>query len=282
MTERTTAPTPDAELDLLGDDLDDLDLLDAECAYDPLEMDEEKDLDEKAETFGYKGSPAEAAAAAAAADAARPQLPARERIERLFADMPPFKGWFLAIVEACREPQPTAAVERVVDDLRSRRQCVYGAANFCAMLCDAGALRKLTVDGAPYEDVEPQLEEVEENGRTYLRPTPPPEALWQATPEALEALADNDPFDALLSILDEQEAYLGVFREILGMCDSDGSSINQIKQQVNSNPALEYPKKSAQFFMDYLDRNGAIVWEGAWKLTDVGRRLLEHLEAQSA
>ena len=62
------------------------------------------------------------------------------------------------------------------------------------------------------------------------------------------------------------------------MCDGDGSSINQIKQQVNSNPILEYPKKTAQFFMDYLDRNGAIGWDGAWKITEIGRALLGHLE----
>ena len=49
---------------------------------------------------------------------------------------------------------------------------------------------------------------------------------------------------------------------------------------MNTNPALEYPKKSAQFFMDYLDRNGAIAWEGAWKITEVGRRLLARLESR--
>ena len=257
---------------------DDEDLFGAECGYDPLEEAEEKDLDEKAETFGYKGMPEEVAQGGG--DDARPAVPARERIERLFEDMPPYRGWFIAILDACREPQDSEGIGRVVDGLRSRRQCVYDTANFCAMLSDVGALEKLTREGKPYAEVEPQLEEVVEDGRTYLRPTPPPAAVWKTTADGLEALADNDPLGTLVGIVRERAAYTDVFREILGMCDGDGSSIDQIKKQVNTNPALEYPKKSAQFFMDYLDRNGAIAWEGAWKITEVGRQLLARLESR--
>lgn len=264
MTDRTTEKLPDDEFCMYGTD----------CAYDPFEEAEEKDSDERAETFGYLGSPDEAVPAPPASG---PAVPARERIERLFADMPPYRGWFLKLIEACKEPRDLQGVGEVVEDLRSRRRCVYTAANFCAMLESAGAFEKVTCDGLPYSEVEPQLEEVEEDGKTFLRPTPPPEALWRSTPEALEVLADNDPLAALLQIVEDQKDYTGVFAEILEMCDGDGSSIGQIKSQVNSNPALEYPKKTAQFFMDYLDRNGAIEWDGAWKITEVGRDLLERL-----
>lgn len=254
---------------------DELDLIETDCGYDPLEEVEEKDADEKAETFGYKGSPDEAAQDAPE----KPQLPARERIAQLFDDMPPFKRWFLAILDACKEERTARQVEELVDGFEKKRQCVYSAASFCTMLESAGALQKLTVDGTPYEEVEPQLVEVEEDGRKFLRPTPPPEVVWRTTPEGLEALGDDDPLGELVQIVDGQEqGYEDVFREILGMCDGDGSSINQIKQQVNSNPILEYPKKTAQFFMDYLDRNGAIEWDGAWKITEIGRALLGHLE----
>jgi hypothetical protein len=266
MTEATTCAPTDEELELL----------DADCAYDPLDEVEEKDDDEKAETFGYRGTPEEAAPA----PAAKPQVPAAERIEQLFDDMVPFKRWFLAILEACRQAQPTAAVEALVDGLQSKRHSVYTPTSFCTMLEAAGALEKLTLDGEPYGEVEPQLEEVEEDGRTYLRPTPPPEAQWRTTAAGLEALADNRPIDALVQIVEEQADYVDVFREILGMCEGDGSSVVQIREQVNTNPVLEYPKKSAQFFMDYLDRNGAIEWDGAWKITQVGRQLLEYLETR--
>ena len=161
---------------------DDLDLLDADCAYDPLDEVEEKDADEKAETFGYKGSPDEAARPAPEAST---QLPAQERIERLFADMPPYRRWFLAILDACKEAQDAGRIAQIVDGLESKRQCVYSSASFCTMLEEAGALCKLTADGEPYERVEPQLVEVEENGRTYLRPVPAPEAFWQTTPEEI-------------------------------------------------------------------------------------------------
>lgn len=255
---------------------DDLDLIEGDCGYDPLEEVEDKDADEKAETFGYKGSPDEAHD-----EPSKPQRPARERIAQLLADMPPFKRWFLAILDSCRTERTAQQVEELVNGFEKKHQCVYSAASFCTMLEEAGALQKLTVDGTPYEDVEPQLIEVEEDGKKFLRPTPPPEVVWKTTPEGLEALGADDPLGELVQIVDGQEqAYAGVFQEILGMCDGDGSSINQIKQQVNSNPVLEYPKKTAQFFMDYLDRNGAIEWDGAWKITEVGRALLNHLEGR--
>lgn len=261
----------DASLD------DDQDLLDEGCDYDPLDEPEEKDADEEAETFGYKGSPEQVKQDASET---KPQIPAKERIKNLFADMPPYKVWFLTILESCRTAQTAQQIERTVGALESKRQCVYSAASFCTMLEEAGALEKCTADGSPYEEVKPQLAEVEENGKKYLRPVAPPEAMWKTTPEGLKALDDNNPLSELFRIVDDREsAYASVFLEILGMCDGDGSSIGQIKQQVNSNPVLEYPKKTAQFFMDFLDRNGAIEWNGAWKITDIGRKLQEHLES---
>lgn len=258
-------------------DGDELEMFEDGCAYDPLDVEEEKDADEKAETFGYIGTPDEAPGTAAAEQAAQ-EIPARERIARLFDDMPPYKRWLIDIMQACREPQRAEAIEQMVEGLRAKRHCVFNAASFRTMLEEAGALEKLTLDGEPYGEVEPKLEEVEEDGKTYLRPTQPPEAMWRTTPEGLEAIEANDPLDALTQIVTEQGDYVEVFAEILGMCEGDGASINEIKKQVNTNPVLEYPKKTAQFFMDYLDRNSAIEWDGAWKTTEVGRRLLQRLE----
>lgn len=262
--------------DNILDGCDDLGMFGEGCDYDPLEVEEEKDADEKAETFGYIGAPDEAAAAQ---KADVQEIPARERIARLFDNMPPYKRWFVDIMQACREPQRAEAIENMVEGLRAKKHCVFNAASFRAMLEEAGALEKLTLDGQPYGEVEPKLEEVEEDGRKYLRPTQPPEAMWRTTAEGLEAVQANDPLDALTEIVAEQGEYVAVFMEILGMCDGDGASIDEIKAQVNSNPVLEFPKKTAQFFMDYLDRNGAIEWGGAWKTTEVGRRLLRRLES---
>ena len=261
-------------------DGDELAMFEEGCDYDPLDIEEEKDADEKAETFGYIGTPEEAVESAQGEEAR--EIPARERIEQLFEDMPPYKRWLIDILQACREAKRAEDIENVVEGLRAKRHCVFNAASFRTMLEEAGALEKLTLGGEPYGEVEPKLEEVEEDGKKYLRPTQPPEAMWKTTPEGLEAIEANDPLDALIQITDEQADYTDVFAEILGMCEGDGASINEIKMQVNTNPVLEYPKKTAQFFMDYLDRNDAIEWDGAWKTTEVGRKLLERLEKKQA
>lgn len=254
------------------------------CRYNPLDDEgEERDADEMAETFGYTASAEEARRELELQRenrCAKRLAPARERIDALLADMSPFRRMLLTILDTCREPREAGDLEGVVESLKSKRRSVYSAASLCTMLEEAGALRRLTEDGEPYEQVEPRLEEVQEGGRRYLRPVAPPAAYWQVTTDGLSVLEDDDPLRDLLGVIDQWDSrYRGVFQEILEMCAGEGSSITSIREAVNSDPVLQYPKKSAQFFMDYLDRDGAIAWDGAWKLTEVGEGLLERLQA---
>jgi predicted transcriptional regulator len=267
MTNQMADVTPEDDLGMLGE----------ECTYDPLAETDERDADERAETFGYRASAEEARREQEAPDDGDRVAPAAERIERLLEDMAPFRSWLLAILRACREPQGGERVKGLVAELQRRQQSVYGAESLCAMLVQAGALRKLTSDGEPYEEVAPELVEVEQGGRRYLRPTEPPAAVWQTTPEGAAALEEHDPLSTLLRVVDDRKKYMSVYLEILEMCEGDGASIGEVRRQVNTNPALGYPRKSAQLFMDDLERNDAIEWEGAWKTTEVGQRLLEAL-----
>ena len=89
-------------------DADELAMFEEGREYDPLDVEEEKDADERAETFGYIGTPEEAAAAQ---KPAAQEIPARERIEQLFEDMPPFKRWLINIMQVCREPQRAEDIE---------------------------------------------------------------------------------------------------------------------------------------------------------------------------
>lgn len=257
---------------------EDEDLLFTEaCGYDPLFEEEEKDADEIAETFGYIGDPAELAPRTELEEA--PLAPASERIEALFENMLPYKRNFLAFLDFCKEARDEVDVQVFVDGMQAKRKSVYTGEMICSMLERAGALEKLTETGLPYQDVEPQLEEVEEDGVVKLRPVPAPPAQWRTTFAGLEALEKDDPTGVLREIIAEHERYTSVFKEILEACSQEGGiSINDLKEQVNKNPALEYPKKTAQYFMDYLDRNGAIEWSGsAWVITAVGEQILNDL-----
>lgn len=257
---------------------EDDDLLFTEAdGYDPLFEEEEKDADEIAETFGYIGDPAELAPRTELEEV--PLAPASERIEALFENMLPYKRSFLEFLDFCKEPRGEVDVQVFIDGLRAKRKSVYTGEMICEMLERAGALEKLTETGLPYQDVEPQLEEVEEDGVVKLRPVPAPPAQWRTTFAGLEALEKDDPTGVLREIIAEHERFTSVFREILELCAQEGGvSINDLKAQVNQNPVLEYPRKSAQYFMDYLDRNGAIAWSGsAWVITSVGEQILSDL-----
>lgn len=265
----------DKTVNVFGED-DDLLFTEAN-GYDPLFEEEEKDADEIAETFGYIGDPAELAPRTQLEE--EPQAPASERIAELFENMLPYKRNFLEFLDYCKEARDEVDVQVFVDEMQAKRKSVYTGEMICSMLERAGALEKLTETGLPYGDLEPQLEEVEEDGVVKLRPVPAPPAWWRTTFAGLEALEKDDPTGVLREIISEHERFTSVFKEILELCaQGDGIGINDLKARVNTNPVLEYPKKTAQYFMDYLDRNGAIEWSGsAWVITPVGEQVLRDL-----
>lgn len=249
--------------------------------YDALfeaDEEEEKDSEEIAETFGYIGNPEELAPQSEI-DAPIFQSP-RERIDYLFENMPPFKRNFIRLLEFCQEPRSIGEIDGLVSEFQSSRLTVYNATSYCQMLEGVGALAKITEEGVPYEEVDFTPIEVERDGQKFIEASIPPPVFWQTTEDGLLVLAEDDPVGSLQNIFFEQEKYKNVFVEILELCkEPEGISINEIKKKVNRNPVLEHPAKTAQFFMEYLDRNGALAWDKGWRITTIGEKALELLKA---
>lgn len=255
------------------------DAVDEGSLYDPLADEEEEwDADDIAERYGYIGDPGELAPRSEVPPA--PEKSPRERMEDLFENMIPYRLDFLKIMEYCRETRSMDEMSSFVTDLLAQRRAVYSAASFCKMLADAGALVKIDADGNPYVEVEVEPEEaVDENGMTYLKPGTPPAAFWQTTEDGVAVLEESDPIAALAKIIEENAPFRSVFRDILRLCDAEGgTSIVDLESTLNRDPILAESRRQAQFFMDYLDRNGAVAWDGAWKTTDVGKAVLASLE----
>jgi hypothetical protein len=249
--------------------------------YEPLAEDEdgERDAEEIAETFGYIGNP-ESLAPQSEVPPASPQTPA-ERIGDLFAAMIPLRRNFLSILEFCEEPKSYGQLDDFVVEMQANRRTVYIAANYCQMLTAVEALVKVTEEGTPFDEIQVEPMEVQRDGQTFIEPGTPPPAFWRTTEAGHRALQDDQPMESLRSIFEREARYRSVFLQILQLCDREGGvSIVEIKQTVNRDPVLEYPAKTAQFFMDYLDRNGALVWERNWKTTALGKRALGFLEAE--
>lgn len=159
-------------------------------------------------------------------------------------------------VDAC-PAQPDAAASDVA-----------GTASGASDSADAGA-------AGPSEDGDasaaaPQPEQADQ----------PVDYVLYTTDAGREALAQFDPksrFDELLG--GEPEAYLELYARVLDICSGDdGATRAQIERDLKGHPALENPKRIyPEYFISKLETIGGLSWDGAWRTTEAGARILESL-----
>ena len=250
-----------------------------EFPFDPLADDSfDHSLDNVLKAEGYVGDPSLIAPKSVVPPA--PELTPVEKIEELFKKMIPFKRYLLSILDFCRETKGFEELDVFVEDLQSHRRTVYSTGEFCMMLEEAEGLEKITEDGTPYEDVPVEPVEVEVDGKVYLEPGEPPTPYWRTTEGGLEVLGEDNPIKVLQEVFEREAQYKSAFVQILELCSGEGSSITVLREKVNANPVLHYPQKAVNYFLDFLDRNAAVEWDGTWKITAIGERVLELLRAE--
>ncbi|MCI1480252.1 MAG: hypothetical protein LKH29_05140 [Eggerthellaceae bacterium] len=220
----------------------------------------------------YVGSPDEAPAAPAP-----DERPAAERIADLFDRMRPRRQVFLGILRFCQTPQRIADVDAEVERLQKHDYSVYNGANLCGQLERAGALERTGSD----EVSEPQLVE-EDDGSAYWVPTEHVPEQWQIT-EAGQAYLDADaPEDRLRAKLAEDAAYERIYLQVLQMCAAEGgATAKAMDDALINDELLQKPRLYAAYFFNNLAECGALVWDGAWRITDLGRACADELAARA-
>ena len=108
----------------------------------------------------------------------------------------------------------------------------------------------------------------------------PVDYVLYTTDAGREALAQFDPksrFEELLG--GEPEAYLELYARVLDICSGeDGATRAQIERDLKGHPALESPKRIyPEYFISKLETIGGLSWDGAWRTTEAGARILESL-----
>ena len=73
--------------------------------------------------------------------------------------------------------------------------------------------------------------------------------------------------------------YEPVFAELLQFCAAPQSK-RAIEARLAGNPLAENPRVFPGFFIDRLERAGALVWDAGWKTTDVGAAWLAAREGR--
>ncbi len=196
-------------------------------------------------------------------------------LEKLMERMDTRRNSLLGILDFCREPHAVAEVDEHVAKLQSHNASVYDGGALCAMLQQAGALEvKADADEAADTDDEPLIEVVD--GVEYLRPAKPAQKLWQTTEIGLAYLDSFDPRVDLARLLADDAAYMDIYLRVLDMCaDNGGTTTPALSAAIDKDPLVQSPRFFAQHFTERLEKAGAVEWDGAWKITDLGRSYLE-------
>lgn len=242
--------------------------LDDSLGFDPLgafDDDVEKDADEVTE--GYLGEPH--------TDDPAPVVdtrPAPERIADLFSSMAPRRRTLLGMIAFCATPQTTDDLDAEVDRLQAENFSVYSPASLANLLERAGALARVTADGEPYPEGDPEPVLVEVDGASYYEAAEPPAVCWVATDDGTAYVEADKPLDRLTDLLAEDAKYARIYDRILELVAQDaGASVAAINAAVDDE-LLKNPRLYAPHFIDKLERCDAVEWrDKSWRITEVGR-----------
>ncbi len=206
--------------------------------------------------------------------------PARVRIATLLDNMKPSRRLLISVMARCEEPVSNSEAIRYIGEFQENEKSIFSPDTILHHLHRAGALERLTEDGAFYEDLDLEPETVVVDGVAYLEPKTPPEIFWHTTAEGSEVVEGNRPAERLEALFENEPAYHHIYRIVLEHAKSDAGALEKtLAPLVNDDPALQKPRMYVPRFIDRLAENDAIAWRvGAWRITELGERALAELE----
>ena len=244
--------------------------------YDPLADFDDADEEEEGDPSDGQGGPVKAAPRPS--QFARPDddRPASERIQEVYDRLKPRKRVLNGILRFLDEPKRADVLQAKVDELQEYDYSVYDGYSYSKLLYRAGAIDKVDEDGDPFpEDYEQEPDIIEIEGVRYYKPTDGVMVFWITTQAGWDFLAKDDPEQRMKELLNDQAIYAPIYRLVLEACASPaGASAQFLADLVDGNPLLEKPRRWSSFFTKRLEDCESIIWAGAWKITDVGRKAL--------
>ncbi len=213
----------------------------------------------------------------------KPEPDAATRIATLFAEMQYRRRVLKGALMYCGTPSTSAEINAFIDEAQRYNRSVYTSANLATLLLGAGALARVDEDGNPYEDGSNEPELVEIEGAKFWRVTEPPAALWVITEAGAAFLAADPSETELRETLASEPQYRDIYTRVLSLCDAEGGAATPVlADAVDNDPALVSPRMYVQYFIDRLEKAGALDWRDAWMTTGFGKELLVEVREDSA
>lgn len=195
---------------------------------------------------------------------------AAERTRQLLEDMPGRRRAVVTLLAYLREAHTPEEVRAEIARIQAHDASAYSAGSYCMLLEEAGAIERLTIDGAMWPDARQSPEVVEEDGGRFYKPGPKLAFMWKATQAGARVLRENEP-DVLISALMETDGkYREIYARIMRMCMQQGCPISVLNDAVDLDPLVQEPPLKASHFVERLEKAGALAWDGLWTATDAG------------
>lgn len=247
-----------------------------ESAYSPL--DDFEDASDVEETDGQLG-PINSLNRPAYRQPVADNRPAPERIASLFERLESRKRVLRGILEYLDTPKRSDALQEKVVELQAHDYSVYDGYSYSNLLYEAGAINKVMEDGSEIpEDYEQAPDIVEIDGVEYYKPTDGVMVFWVTTQDARDFLAKDNPEERMQELLHDQAIYARIYKRVLDAATSpDGASAQIMADLVDNDPLCESPRRWSAFFTKRLEDCEALVWQGAWKITPIGKKAQEVL-----
>ncbi len=202
---------------------------------------------------------------------------ATERIDALFTQMPTLDRMLIQILELGLEPIPAAQMDERVTELQKTHHSIFSPFTMCSLLERAGALIKCDEDGVSLEEFEQEPLKIEEDGVEYWQVAPAPAVYWTVTPEGRERYEAYKPAEMIKEVFEAEPHYRRFFMTTLEVCaNPGGASMKVVDDLISDDPELQKPRRYAMYFIDKLEKAGALEWGEAWNITAAG---LEYLNA---
>lgn len=209
-----------------------------------------------------------------------PNIPAPERINHLFHSMKPQRRVLLRIIAFCKEPRLVSDVNEKIANLQVHDESVYSPADLCNLLEEAGAIERISPDGEDARNLKQKPEIVTVDGVDYIQPAQQKQSFWRATPAGLLAVQKDNPDDRIEKLLRDDKKYAEIYKKILVMCNDKPQTVKALNNAVNGLDLLQNPRLYAPHFIDRLEKCEALLWNGAWEITSVGKKALQLIANQ--
>ncbi|WP_282209396.1 hypothetical protein [Parvibacter caecicola] len=231
---------------------------------------------------GPYGLPVGANAPKLSSDAFDKAERAEERISTLFERMVPHTRVLMAIMDLAQQPVAPREVNDQITELQQHHHSVYAPSTFCDLLDRAGAICQTNEEGVPLKDIEREPDVVTVDGEDFWMVAPPPEVFWTLTDEGRAYFDAYQPLEQIRTLFADEPHYAHLYRHVLEQTALDGgATVGQLDPFILADEAAQNPKRYATYFMDKLERTGAVDWQGSWVATAAGRDYLADFTDES-